>query len=203
MNKEKNQKKNKKKALVVAGVSLFTVLAGTLAYFTTSTDVVNAFKTAVYSNKIVENFTSPTNWKPGDTVDKTIKVTNTGDVDMAVRASFTEKWISANNKELSLKDSGNNVAAIINFNSGWTKDNDGYYYYGEKSNKTKLKKNETTQSFINGVTFNKNIKADLKQTISSDGKTITYTSTGNGYDNARYILTIKIDTIQYDQANIW
>ena len=102
MNKEKNQKKNKKKALVVAGVSLFTVLAGTLAYFTTSTDVVNAFKTAVYSNKIVENFTSPTNWKPGDTVDKTIKVTNTGDVDMAVRASFTEKWISANNKEVSL-----------------------------------------------------------------------------------------------------
>ena len=31
-----------------------------------------------------------------------------------------------------------------------------------------------------------------------------YTSTGNGYDNATYSLTIKIDTIQYDQAaNVW
>ena len=37
-----------------------------------------------------------------------------------------------------------------------------------------------------------------------NGKTITYTSTGDGYDNATYTLTIRLDTIQYDQANnIW
>ena len=41
-------------------------------------------------------------------------------------------------------------------------------------------------------------------TISNDGKTITFTSTGTGYDNAIYTLIVKIDTIQYDQAsNIW
>ena len=50
----------------------------------------------------------------------------------------------------------------------------------------------------------KNIKTTLNKAVSEDGKTITYTSSGNGYDRAQYILTITIDTIQYDQAeNVW
>ena len=103
-----------------------------------------------------------------------------------------------------LKDSNNNVAAIINFNDGWTKDSDGYYYYGSKDSLTKVEPGNESTSFISGVTFNENITASLNKTESSDGKTITYESTGNGYDNATYTLTIKIDTIQYDQANnVW
>ena len=87
--------------------------------------------------------------------------------------------------------------------NGWYY-NDGYYYYGSKENLTKLSPNETANSFISGVTFNENIKATLSMTESGDGKTITYTSTGDGYDNATYTLTIRIDTIQYDQAeNVW
>ena len=47
-------------------------------------------------------------------------------------------------------------------------------------------------------------KPTLSMNESEDGKTITYTSTGDGYDNATYTLTVKIDTIQYDQAeNVW
>ena len=57
---------------------------------------------------------------------------------------------------------------------------------------------------ISLFTFNENIKASLHEEVSSDGQTITYTSDGTGYDNATYKLIIKIDTIQYDQANnIW
>ena len=123
---------------------------------------------------------------------------------MAVRASFTEKWTNANGDVIPLKDSENNVASIINFNSGWTKDADGYYYYGSKANLTKLTPNTTSTSFISGVTFNENIKASLQRTVSADGKTVTYESTGEGYDNAKYTLTITIDTVQYDQAsNVW
>jgi predicted ribosomally synthesized peptide with SipW-like signal peptide len=203
MNKE-NKRKNKKlknKLLIVSGISLLTILGGTLAYFTTSTNITNLFKTALYQNRIVEKFISPDNWTPGTTTDKTIEVTNTGSINMAVRA---EKWVSNNGNEMSLKDNSDNVVAIINFNDGWTKDSDGYYYYGSKENKTILKSGETTSSFISGVTFNENVKASLKETISSDGHIVTYESTGNGYDNAKYILTIKIDTIQYDQANnVW
>ena len=67
----------------------------------------------------------------------------------------------------------------------------------------KVEPGETTSSFISGVTFNKDIKATLTETISSDGQTITYTSSGNGYDNAQYTLTVNIETIQYDHNEIW
>lgn len=203
-NKSNNEKKNKRKFLIVTGISALTILGGTLAYFTTSDTIQNVFKTALYQHQIVEKFESPSDWTPGTTTDKTIKITNTGSINMAVRASYTEKWITSNGAELPLKDIDNNVAAIINFNEGWTKSSDGHYYYGSKDNMTKLAPGETTNSFISGVTFNNNVKASLSQSISADGHTITYTSSGNGYDNATYKLTVRIDTIQYDQAkNIW
>lgn len=201
---KKMKNKNKKKLLVFLGISVFTVIGGTLAYFTTSTTLKNIFSTAKYETQIIEDFVSPNNWTPGTTTKKEITVTNKGTIDMAVRASYTEKWIDAKGNELSLTDSSNQVAAIINFNSGWTKNSDGYYYYGSKENLINLKPNVTSTSFISGVTFNKNIMATLSMTKSDDGKTITYSSTGSGYDNAKYTLTVRIDTIQYDQAlNVW
>lgn len=201
---KKMKKDNRKKLLVVAGIGLFTIIGGTLAYFTTSDTIKNIFNTGKYETQIVEDFVSPDNWTPGTTTEKKITITNRGTIDMAVRASYSEKWVDGNGKELSLTDSENNVAAIINFNEGWTKNEDGYYYYGEKSGLTKLSPKTTTTSFISGVTFNENIKANLERTESEDGQTITYTSTGSGYDNAKYTLTVKIDTIQYDQANnVW
>lgn len=199
--KEKNKKK--KRVLVVLGFSALTVLGSTLAYFTTSKSFANEFKTGKYDHKIVETFTSPSNWIPGQTVEKNVKVTNNGTVDMALRASFAESWISKNNEELSLTQNGNSVA-LINFDNSWSKAEDGYFYYGTKKNMTKLMPNETSTSFITGVTFNDKTEFTLNETVSEDGKTVTFTSSGNGYDDATYTLTIKIDTIQFDEAeDIW
>ena len=196
--------KTNKKLFVVTCLSLATVLGGTLAYFNTNSSIVNTFKTALYQNEIVEQFESPITWTPGTTTEKTVKVTNTGNTDMAIRATFTEKWVNKNGEELSLKDENDNIAAIIDFNTTWTKNEDGYYYYGSKDNLTKLMPDDTSSSFINSVTFNENIKANLKETVSEDGQTITYQSDGNGYDNAQYTITLKLETVQYDQAeNIW
>ena len=204
MKEKKKQNKKRRKLLIASVIGILTVIGGTLAYFTTTTTIKDIFKTAMYQNEITEVFEAPANWTPGTTTDKTVKVTNTGSIDMAVRVSYTEKWITANNKELSLKDDNGEVASIINFNDDWTKDDDGYYYFGSKENKTVLKPGETSTSFMSGVTFNPNIVSSLSETVSQDGKTVTYTSTGNGYDNAQYILIVKLDTIQYDQAdNIW
>lgn len=204
MREIKENNKNKKKLLVVGVLGMLTILGGTLAYFTTTTNIVNKFKTGLYQNKIVEEFVSPTNWTPGTVTEKTVKVTNTGDIPMAVRASVTEKWISASGKELSLKDSNNNVASIIEFGDEWTKDSDGFYYYGTKENKIVLDAGAESTSFIKSVKFNENIKATLNENVSADGKTVTYTSSGDGYDNATYTLTVRIDTVQYDAArNLW
>ena len=161
------------------------------------------FKTALYQAEVKEEFISPENWTPGQTTSKNVNVTNTGSIPMSLRASYTEKWISKSGKELSLKDSNGNVVSIINFNSDWNKDSDGFYYYGTKDNMTKLDPNETSTSFISGVTFNSNVISSLKETKSADGKTISYTSNGDGYDDATYTLTIKIDTIDYSQKSIW
>jgi hypothetical protein len=200
----KNEKNNKKKVLLVLlGISIVTVLGSTIAYFTTTTDIANLFKTALYQAEVKEEFISPENWTPGQTTSKNVNVTNTGSIPMSLRASYTEKWISKSGKELSLKDSNGNVVSIINFNSDWNKDSDGFYYYGTKDNMTKLDPNETSTSFISGVTFNSNVISSLKETKSADGKTISYTSNGDGYDDATYTLTIKIDTIDYSQKSIW
>ncbi len=199
--KDKKINKNKRKRLLLTlGLSIFTVIGGTLAYFTTTSNIPNIFKSGLYQETIHEEFVSPTNWTPGTTTEKEITVTNTGNVDMAVRASISESWISKNGNSLPTKIDNKNVS-IINFNSGWTKDTDGYYYYGSKDNLTKLSSGEESSSFINSVTFNPIIEANLEQNTSSDGKTITYTSSGNGYDDATYTLTVTLDTIQYDQAN--
>ena len=204
LSKEEKETRKKKRLMALLGVGAFTVIGGTLAYFTTSSNIINQFITGKYQTQIVEKFESPKNWEPGITTEKIVTVTNKGTINMAVRASFTEKWIGGNGKELPLKDSNNNIAAIINFNEGWEKNSDGYFYFGTKDKLAKVKPGETTSSFINSVTFNKEIGASLNRTQSEDGKTITYTSTGNGYDGAKYILTIRIDTVQYDQAlNVW
>lgn len=197
-------KRNKKKTILFAGIGTLTILGGTLAYFTTSDNFDNLFTTAKYEAKLVEQFTSPESWTPGTVTPKTVKVTNNGNIAMAVRASFTESWKDANNNNLALKDANNNVAAIIGFGSSWEKADDGYYYYGSKSNLTRLEPAATSTSFINNVAFNKDIQASLTKSTSADGKTITYSSNGTGYDNAKYTLTINIETVQYDQAsNIW
>lgn len=194
----------KRKLFILLGISLFTVLGGTLAYFTTSTDFSNIFQTALYQNSIVENFISPNNWTPGTTTSKTVTVKNEGNIPMALCASYTENWVSATGETLSLTDHENNLVSILHFDDSWKKNSDGYYYYGAKENKTILNPNEISSSFITGVTFNENVESKLKKTISNNGKTITYESSGTGYDNAKYTLTIKIDTIQYDIANsIW
>ena len=204
MKNKKDDKRNKKKLLIILGISIFTVLGVTLAYFTTSDSVINNFKTALYQHSIIEEFESPIDWSPGTTTEKTIEVTNTGSISMAVRASYTEKWINFNGEEMSLTDDNSNQASLINFGDGWEKADDGYYYYGSKDNLTKLNKNETSSSFIESITLNENIVAELDKSVSDDGQTITYSSSGDGYDNATYILSIKIDTIQYDQAyNLW
>lgn len=197
------RKKNKKKLIIFSSLGMISVIGTTLTYFTTSDEFVNSFKSGKYQTTIKEDFVSPDNWTPGDTVDKKITVTNTGDIPIAVRASYTEKWINANNEELPLEDENGARFAVINFNSGWTKDNDGYYYYGSKANKTKLEPLNISSSFINSVTFNGNTNIELSKTISDDGKTIVYESTGNSYDDAKYVLTITIDTIQYSSNNIW
>ena len=54
--KDSKNNKNKKGIIILGGLSLLGVLGGTLAYFTTTTNIANKFKSGMYQNEIVEKF---------------------------------------------------------------------------------------------------------------------------------------------------
>lgn len=186
---KKEDKNYRSTIAIIILLLVFGIVGVTLAYFSSRQTYSNVFKTKPYSTEFTENFTSPDNWVPGTTTPKTVTAKNTGEVDVAVRVSYTENWKSANGATLDgMQDA--EKAAIINLsnNDDWVHSN-GYYYY----NKT-LKTGESTNSFIESVTFNENIEADFECREEAGSKVCT--STGNGYDGATYTLTIKVETIQ-------
>ena len=180
--------------LVILVLALTTLLLGlvgvTFSYFQSTGEIVNEFQAGEYSTSAEETFVSPSNWLPGDTTEKLLNITNEGNVDMAVRVSYTEKWEDENGDDLPLETNGIK-ASIINFDktSGWTTFGDGYYYYTKV-----LGSNEVTTSPIKSVTFNPEIVSD-SSCSTTNGVTSCQTNY-NGYENATYTLTFKVETIQ-------
>ncbi len=193
--------KNKKPLIALAIIAILGGIGGTFAYFTDRVEVANEFQTKPYGTQVTEVFTSPDNWLPGDETPKTVVVKNTGQVDVAVRVSYTESWVSADGTPLSGTQtiSGQPVrAAIINLDNtaDWTKVGN-YYYYNKK-----LASGNSTTSFIKSVTFNSQITDDT--TCNTVNNVTTCTSTGKGYDGANYTLTIDVETVQYNAYQaIW
>jgi len=157
--------KNRKSIIALLLVAIVGIVGLTIAYFSSTTNVVNEFQSSDYGATIEEEFVSPNDWAPGTTTPKTLTVTNTGQVDEVVRISYTEKWEldDQNNTEISgWVDSNGNLsahannevtdqrAAIINWanEAEWIKSGN-YYYYNYK-----LKPGETTSTVIDSVTFN-------------------------------------------------
>jgi len=188
--------KNKKSLIALFLLVLIGLVAGAFAYFTSSVTLKNEFSTHTYSAIITEKFTSPDKWTPGTTTEKIVNVTNTGNVEVAVRATYTEKWVAADGTTILEGIRNNEKVALFDVGSDWIKGTDGYYYY----NKT-LAKDQTTSNFIESVTFNSNF-------VLVDGVDIKCTSTGTssgceslntGYAGAKYTLKITVETIQADQ----
>ena len=89
-------KKSNKSIIALLIVLTIGLVGLTVAYFANSTDIANEFKTNPYGTTVDETFNAPSNWLPGDITKKEITATNTGEVDEAVRISFTEGWTPYN-----------------------------------------------------------------------------------------------------------
>lgn len=208
--------KNKKTIIAVALVCIIGIITGTFAYFSTTDVFHNLFDTEIYKNEITEVFESPQNWRPGDTTPKTVSVTNTGNVDMAVRISLYDEWRGPNN-EFSwneYRDPDTRIdkpIAEINFSSdnmdswyyveGYGNDPDVYYY------KYKLAKSETTSPLIESVTFSPDFVIENDSNNSGTKETCTYDEsehkktcvvTPSEFSDWTYKLTIKIETTDFD-----
>ncbi len=222
------QRRNNKPLIALVLLAIIGVVGGTFAYFTSQAQFANVFRTKPYSTELSEEFEAPTDWVPGEETSKKVYVTNKGDIDLAVRISYTEEWVSSDGTSLPLeqtKDGGTKVrAALINFPNpaDWISHNEAdgktYYYY-----KNAVVKDAQTSLFIDKVTFNRDV--DIEYTCENtytytDGTTSTGTSpeagktvkittqkcnsTSKSYAGATYTLTIKIETVQFDQyKNYW
>ena len=187
--------KNKKNLFFV--LLLFLSIGATLAYFTSTATLENTFNSGKYKTTTEEEFVSPTNWRPGETISKTITTTNNGTLPVMVRVKFNENWKSENNNDLALTYNGEDVA-IINFDNtdDWKFDGEYYYY------KYQLEPGDSTSSLIEGVTFNPNVPSNVS--CGEDNGVYTCESTGDGYDGATYTLGIITETVQADKyQSIW
>ena len=185
--------KKKRNLYILAFLCFITLVGVTIAYFTSTSTLENEFKSGKYKTVTEENFTSPTNWKPGDTTPKTITTTNQGTLPVRVRVKLEESWTSENNNDLLLKYNNERVS-IINFDNqdDWIKDGDYYYYIGD------LAPGDSTSSLIQSVTYNPNTPSDINCT--SNNGVYNCQSSGDGYDGGTYTLNITIETVQSDSA---
>ena len=191
-----NMNNNSKKLLIVLIILFLTlgIIGFTFAYFSENYTFDNLFTSAIYQTRATEVFTSPESWMPGDTTPKEVTVTNTGNIPVKVRISYSEHWENHKGETIPNKQNDENVAIInLDNTNEWTKQG-GYYYYNDE-----LDPNETTSSFISSVTFNPNVIGSIE--CVENGAKRTCTSTGDGYDNATYTLTLRIETIQADVAD--
>ena len=206
--------KNRKSLIALLLVAIVGIVGLTIAYFANSTSVDNTFITKEYGTTYEETFVSPDNWLPGDTTEKTLVATNTGEVDQAVRVLVTESWTTNNNGTLNgwIHSDGTKSThttqseletdervAVLNLanTSDWTKVGN-YYYYNYQ-----LAPTESTTSLLESVTFNSKTKLDDTCTTTTNNgvTTTTCNSSGDDYDNATYTLTLTIETVQYNKYN--
>ncbi len=102
---KKNSKKNERRALIGA-LCLAAVIAGgsTFAWFTSKDEVTNRLTaSADYGVSIVEDFTPPEDWLPGQKINKDVSAVNTGNVDAYVRLAIL------NDLKVNVKGSGAGV----------------------------------------------------------------------------------------------
>ena len=205
-------KKNKIIAIIVL-CALLLVGGGTLAYFNSRHTNVTSLTTKVYSTQSTQEYTSPENFLPGTLVNMNTKVENTGEVTVAVRAKIEESWTSRNNASLPLYQTRSNkyyrtilfntnesqeclttacATDITSINADWTYSN-GYYYY-----KNFLDEDDETSSLVNSILFNSYIENDISCSTDALTGDNVCSSTGNGYDDATYNLTITFETVQSD-----
>ena len=89
-----SNKRNKKKwAVAATTLAAIAALAGTFAWFQSQDNATNHFEGDAAGNgdvEIVETFTPPTDWKPGEEINKDVAILNSGKYESMVRISFKE-----------------------------------------------------------------------------------------------------------------
>ena len=184
--------KNRKTLLAIVAAMFIVVIGVTYAVFNSVSTRENEFNLGNYSFITMESFESPTDWLPGETIDKTIYGMNNGDIPVAFRIKYEERWEDAGGDPISNVP---NDAVTINFvnKAHWEYNStDGYYYH-----KYFIGASDSSCTLISGVTLNE----DLMGSASCEmvGDTYTCTSDLDGLAGAKYIVTFTKEAVAYNK----
>lgn len=185
----------KRKRLVLFSVLVLVaalIAWGTWAYFTTSIEATNQITTGTIQIKLNDTMTGaevttdekgnptatlPTSVMPGQPVDKTVSVTNTGTGQAWIRVKVDTAIADAYGKPLptTINDGvGQESAVQIAYdadNQNWVRGDDGYDYYA-----VPVEANQSTDNLFSGVMLNKFV--------------------GNDYENCKVVITVSAQAVQ-------
>lgn len=113
--------------------SSFLLSAGVLGYWKQTGNTLNILSTAVFQNKIVEEYKVLEPVFPGDEVDKLVNVKNTGNVDSFVRVAVKKVFGRTKEDGTFLADPSLDpgMIDIAVSDTWWNEREDGYFYYKE------------------------------------------------------------------------
>ena len=134
MTTKKKKSAKQKRILIVAVIVAIAIVAGsTFAWFSSKDEVTNRLSSSVdYNVAIAEDFQSPSNWMPGQTINKDVSAVNTGNVD-----AFVRMWLGGTMRLLT-ETTGADVTADLPSLTKVTdekKTNLGLNYYDADTNK--------------------------------------------------------------------
>ena len=194
--------KSKRSLLFIIIGILVMGVGSTLAYLTSTGVFNNIFNTGTFETRFHEEFTSPTNWMPGDETPKTITVKNEGETEAYVRICLSDEWEASDGTILTNHSDELNIdIALINRDNenDWTYvDSERCFYYKEL-----LGSGEETSSPIKSVTFNPVYSGSIECTTDQLTGNTVCKSTNSGYDGATYTLTLTAQAIQKEGLSAW
>lgn len=159
---------------LLAAVLVLGAVGGTLGYYKNSAGVTNRISTKESGVTLREVFNPADHWLPGETKEKQVSFSNSGDVPQVIRFQYTGKWSDSSGTPLP----GLTVQPTVNLaNTGNWEEIDGWYYY-----KKVLQPNDVTANVIKSVTFDKSLTNG-----GYDGKA--------DYSDKRYTLTVTVESL--------
>lgn len=159
---------------LLAAVLVLGAVGGTLGYYKNSAGVTNRISTKESGVTLREVFNPADHWLPGETKEKQVSFSNSGDVPQVIRFQYTGKWSDSSGTPLP----GLTVQPTVNLaGTGNWEEIDGWYYY-----KKVLQPNDVTANVIKSVTFDASLTNG-----GYDGKT--------DYSGKRYTLTVTVESL--------
>lgn len=142
---------------------------------------------------------------PGKKYNEAISVKNSGTIDTFVRVIITKSWQDKEGKK-NTELSPDLIELNFLTDNGWEIAKD-QSYQSEQSDQYKertvlyytkaLKAGKPTPALSDTLRINPSIASDVKQNVSEDGKTITYTYKYNGYT---FHIDAEVDAVQTHNA---